>query len=95
MMEPYFARLGLTGAKVVHESSIVENGNWKLVWENNRECYHCSGSHPELCKSFPKRPHSRTWEPSKTIPNSAIYGRVAKRRAWRHATGSMSMDSFA
>ena len=56
VMEPYFARLGLTDAKVVHESSIVENGNWKLVWENNRECYHCSGSHPELCKSFPETP---------------------------------------
>lgn len=56
MMEPYFARLGLGNAKVAHESRIVEKGNWKLVWENNRECYHCSGNHPELCKSFPETP---------------------------------------
>src|SRR5690606_640571 len=38
------------------ESSIIENGNWKLVWENNRECYHCRGNHPELCRTFPETP---------------------------------------
>lgn len=56
VMEPYFAPLGLTDARVAHESTIVEKGNWKLVWENNRECYHCSGNHPELCKTFPETP---------------------------------------
>ncbi|WP_368855922.1 SRPBCC family protein, partial [Escherichia coli] len=35
---------------------IVEKGNWKLVWENNRECYHCVANHPELCKTFPEAP---------------------------------------
>ena len=34
----------------------MENGNWKLVWENNRECYHCAGNHPELCRTFPEKP---------------------------------------
>lgn len=24
----------------------------KLVWENNRECYHCSSNHPSLRRSF-------------------------------------------
>ena len=47
-------RLGET--KVAFESTIVEQANWKLVWENNRECYHCGGSHPELCRTFPERP---------------------------------------
>ncbi|WP_408015317.1 aromatic ring-hydroxylating oxygenase subunit alpha [Roseibium limicola] len=46
----------LTNAKVAHQSSIVENGNWKLVWENNRECYHCAGNHPSLCRTFPEDP---------------------------------------
>jgi len=40
-------------ARVAHQSRIVEKGNWKLVWENNRECYHCEANHPELIKSFP------------------------------------------
>jgi Rieske 2Fe-2S family protein len=56
MMEPYFAPHRLAEAKVAHEATIVEKGNWKLVWENNRECYHCAGNHPELCKTFPEAP---------------------------------------
>jgi glycine betaine catabolism A len=56
LLEPYFAPHGLEKAKVAFESTIVENGNWKLVWENNRECYHCQSNHPELCRSFPQEP---------------------------------------
>jgi glycine betaine catabolism A len=53
---PYLAPHRLKDAKVAFESTIVEQGNWKLVWENNRECYHCSGNHPELCRTFPEAP---------------------------------------
>jgi glycine betaine catabolism A len=56
MMEPYFAPHRLGNAKVAYQSTIVEKANWKLVWENNRECYHCAGNHPELCKTFPEAP---------------------------------------
>lgn len=56
VMEPYFAPHRLLEAKVAFESTIIERGNWKLVWENNRECYHCRGSHPELCKTYPEAP---------------------------------------
>ncbi|MET3792292.1 aromatic ring-hydroxylating oxygenase subunit alpha [Aquamicrobium terrae] len=56
LMEPYFAPHKLAEAKVAYESTIIEKGNWKLVWENNRECYHCAGNHPELCKTFPEAP---------------------------------------
>lgn len=56
LMEPYFAPHRLAEAKVAHEATIIEKGNWKLVWENNRECYHCAGNHPELCKTFPEAP---------------------------------------
>ncbi|KGJ03927.1 Rieske 2Fe-2S family protein [Paracoccus halophilus] len=54
--EPYLAVHDLSEAKVAHSSSIIEKGNWKLVWENNRECYHCGGNHPALCRSFPLDP---------------------------------------
>ncbi|HXV31020.1 MAG TPA: aromatic ring-hydroxylating dioxygenase subunit alpha [Sinorhizobium sp.] len=47
-------RLGET--KVAYESTIIEKGNWKLVWENNRECYHCAANHPELCRTYPEAP---------------------------------------
>lgn len=52
LARPYLEVHDLANAKVAYTSSIVEKGNWKLVWENNRECYHCSGNHPSLCRSF-------------------------------------------
>lgn len=52
----YLAPHDLNDARVAFESTIVENGNWKLVFENNRECYHCSGNHPALCRTFPDDP---------------------------------------
>ena len=48
----------LENSKVAFESTIIENGNWKLVWENNRECYHCAGNHPSLCRTFPEDPRT-------------------------------------
>jgi Rieske 2Fe-2S family protein len=53
---PYLEVHELQNAKVANSSSIIEKGNWKLVWENNRECYHCAGTHPALCRSFPLDP---------------------------------------
>jgi Rieske 2Fe-2S family protein len=52
----HLAPFDLRTAKVAFESTIVEQGNWKLVMENNRECYHCRVSHPELSASFPLAP---------------------------------------
>ena len=48
VMEPYLAPHDLANAKVAHQTDLVEQGNWKLTMENNRECYHCSANHPEL-----------------------------------------------
>ena len=49
---PYLAPHEVERTKVAYQSRIVENANWKLVIENNRECYHCAGSHPELLGSI-------------------------------------------
>jgi Rieske 2Fe-2S family protein len=48
---PYLQPHGLARTKVAYQNDIVEEGNWKLVLENNRECYHCGG-HPELLRSL-------------------------------------------
>lgn len=53
----YLGPHDMSNLKVAHQSTIVEKGNWKLVLENNRECYHCSGSHPSLCRTFPDDPN--------------------------------------
>jgi Rieske 2Fe-2S family protein len=42
---------GFATAKVaVHRDYLIE-ANWKLVWENNRECYHCDVNHPQYVRS--------------------------------------------
>ncbi|MCM0619101.1 aromatic ring-hydroxylating oxygenase subunit alpha [Nocardioides bruguierae] len=53
VVDPYLAPHRLSSAKVAAQVDLVEDGNWKLTMENNRECYHCDG-HPELlCSLFP------------------------------------------
>lgn len=51
-MTPYIAPHQLENTKVAAQIDIIEAGNWKLTMENNRECYHCTGNHPELTVSL-------------------------------------------
>ncbi len=51
-MRPYLAPHGLERTRVAHATDLVEEGNWKLTMENNRECYHCATNHPELTISL-------------------------------------------
>lgn len=52
VMEDRLAPYDIRNAKIAHQVDVIEKGNWKLTIENNRECYHCSANHPELCVSF-------------------------------------------
>jgi Rieske 2Fe-2S family protein len=52
VMTERLAPYDIGNAKVAHQCDVIEHGNWKLTLENNRECYHCSANHPELCVSF-------------------------------------------
>jgi phenylpropionate dioxygenase-like ring-hydroxylating dioxygenase large terminal subunit len=36
---------------VAHSEEYVVRANWKIVWENNRECYHCDANHPQYVKA--------------------------------------------
>eukprot|EP00656_Telonema_subtile_P046603 TRINITY_DN5309_c0_g1_i2.p1 TRINITY_DN5309_c0_g1~~TRINITY_DN5309_c0_g1_i2.p1 ORF type:complete len:460 (+),score=94.68 TRINITY_DN5309_c0_g1_i2:130-1509(+) len=56
VLDKYSEPYQLQNAKVAAQSRIIEKGNWKLVWENNRECFHCLQNHPELIESFPAAP---------------------------------------
>ena len=42
---------GLARAKVAKIMDFDVQANWKLVWENNRECYHCNVNHPQYVKA--------------------------------------------
>ncbi|SDI57833.1 aromatic ring-hydroxylating oxygenase subunit alpha [Alloyangia pacifica] len=67
-VRPYLGVHDLSNAKVAHQSTIIEKGNWKLVWENNRECYHCAGNHPDLCLTYPEDPSITGVSPDGTFP---------------------------
>ena len=52
VIEPRLGIYDLRNAKVAFEQDVIEEGNWKLTMENNRECYHCAANHPQLSLSF-------------------------------------------
>ena len=66
----------LENLKVVVHDNYVENANWKLVMENNRECYHCDAGHPELISVL------GTTGFGKDAPADAAL--QASRDEWRH-----------
>lgn len=45
------AAQGLGRGKVAHVIDYDVAANWKLVWENNRECWHCHTGHPQYVKA--------------------------------------------
>jgi glycine betaine monooxygenase A len=42
---------GFRRAKVAKTVDYRVKANWKLVWENNRECFHCNVNHPQYIKA--------------------------------------------
>ncbi|CAN5206035.1 aromatic ring-hydroxylating dioxygenase subunit alpha [soil metagenome] len=50
-LRPQLAPHGLDRSKVVAHHRYEVAANWKVLVENNRECYHCRVSHPEFSAS--------------------------------------------
>jgi Rieske 2Fe-2S family protein len=48
LMEPF----DIASAKIAHTETYEVAANWKLVWENSQECYHCNANHPEFIRTF-------------------------------------------
>jgi Rieske 2Fe-2S family protein len=44
------AHQGFAEAKLARKIRYTVKANWKLVFENNRECYHCAHAHPEYVR---------------------------------------------
>jgi Rieske 2Fe-2S family protein len=51
LLSPLLKPQGFRRAKVAKAVDYVVEANWKLVWENNRECYHCNINHPQYIKA--------------------------------------------
>lgn len=74
---PYLAPHQLHRTKVAAQYDLVEEANWKLVMENNRECYHCEGGHPELtCTFFPTYGYAEDQIPARLRPAHDRYLRA-------------------
>jgi glycine betaine catabolism A len=50
-LSPLVAPQGLDHAKVAKVVDYLVEANWKIVWENNRECFHCNVNHPQYIKA--------------------------------------------
>jgi Rieske 2Fe-2S family protein len=48
---PLASAQGFDRAKVAKAVDYDVAANWKIVWENNRECYHCNVNHPQYIKA--------------------------------------------
>lgn len=89
---PYLAPHALDRTKVAAQVDLVEHANWKLVMENNRECYHCEAGHPELtCTFFPTYGYAPEDIPPRLMPAHARYiaaeaelKRVCSERGFPH-----------
>jgi glycine betaine catabolism A len=44
---PQMRHQGFAEAKLAKSVRYTVRANWKLIFENNRECYHCDHAHPE------------------------------------------------
>ena len=51
LINPLAVPQGLRNARIAKIIDYEVNANWKVVWENNRECYHCNVNHPEYIKA--------------------------------------------
>lgn len=50
-LEPLLLPQGLVDARVARIVEYEVAANWKVVWENNRECYHCNINHPQYIRA--------------------------------------------
>jgi glycine betaine catabolism A len=48
-----FSRWSMSALRSAKRIEYDVRANWKLIFENYSECYHCSGVHPELSKISP------------------------------------------
>eukprot|EP01089_Gocevia_fonbrunei_P020457 TRINITY_DN763_c0_g1_i1.p1 TRINITY_DN763_c0_g1~~TRINITY_DN763_c0_g1_i1.p1 ORF type:complete len:513 (-),score=65.49 TRINITY_DN763_c0_g1_i1:101-1639(-) len=51
VMEPEVLPHEFEGGKIAFSKTYEVNANWKVIYENNRDCYHCTKGHPEYVKS--------------------------------------------
>ena len=72
----------LEHCKIAVQDDLIENANWKLVMENNRECYHCDANHPELISCLGNSGFGKGLPEDGNAEASAEAHLLAKRAEW-------------
>lgn len=80
-----FSRWGLAGLRSVHRTVYDVEANWKLLFQNYSECYHCPAAHPVLNRLTPYR---QSWNDLDEGPFLGGPMKMARR-------GSMTMSGLA
>lgn len=81
LVEPYFSLPLIAAEKVVYQV----NANWKLIFQNYSECYHCPCVHPQLTRLTPFRANEND------ISQGPILGGPMKIK---EGSESLSMDGL-
>ena len=76
-------RYDLEHCKVAVQDDLIENANWKLVMENNRECYHCDANHPELVACLGNSGFGKGLPEDGNAEAAALEHNAAKRAEWQ------------
>lgn len=83
LIEPLAKPQGIERAKIARAIDYDIEANWKLVWENNRECYHCNANHPQYIKA--NFDHYNADDTSERIRNEIAAAVERSERAWAAA----------
>ncbi len=73
----------LERCKVAVQDDLIEDANWKLVMENNRECYHCDANHPELLSCLGNSGFGKGLPEDGNAEADAAAHMEAKRAEWK------------
>jgi Rieske 2Fe-2S family protein len=92
VMARYIGPHQLSDCKIAVQDEIVEAGNWKLVMENNRECYHCVANHPELTISLYEFGFGYQPSPSNVEQVQAFRDLIEREHARWEAAGLKSAE---
>ncbi|MDB5347611.1 MAG: Rieske (2Fe-2S) protein [Schlesneria sp.] len=86
---------GFEVAKVAHAIDYRVAADWKLIWENNRECYHCDAGHPQyvranfdIAEGDRDTPLSRAAQTAVLARTSAYWD--AEGLSLKHVTGGLA-----
>jgi glycine betaine catabolism A len=75
----------LEHCKVAVQDNLIEDANWKLVMENNRECYHCDAGHPELISVLGTYGFGKGLPEDSDVVDDSTYDTLVatKRQEWK------------